>query len=182
MSTYPTPRESDLLELLSAATDQSLQRKMLDYLDQKDPEKRIGLSAIYNYAMGKMDDNTAAIKRSLLGNRNLRSIYHKFLKESGYNLGIARAASDSGALPRKEKGCSIRVSESQAMENMSYVIIELEKHLDDNVSKLSVFDAEENLEEFQLPKPRDGIIQMGVEKGSKLMSLLADPNTEFIIT
>ena len=64
MSTYPTPRESDLSELLSAATDQSLQRKMLDYLDQKDPEKRVGLSAIYNYAMGKMDDNTAAIKRS----------------------------------------------------------------------------------------------------------------------
>ena len=91
------------------------------------------------------------------------------------------AASPGTITSRDGAGCRIRLQESRAEPDQTYVIIEVADAAGLSPAHMFIVDAGGQCRKFALPEARNGVIQFLVERQSDLLAGLLDIKTEVFL-
>ena len=179
MSDFDTPDDKALQQARKAFAARQVSRELLDSED--DNSNAVSMSRLYAYAEGRISYPDPEIETALVASPSLRAANSRLLTVGAvYQFDLARAASDGDFLPRRGEGCAIRYEDSRADRDHVYLVIEIEK-TGAAPNQLVLFDSADVCHRHDLPAPRRGIVQLLVERGSKVLELLRDPTTRVLL-
>lgn len=148
------------------------------------PKADLSPQRLYQLACGLLGSTERAPVYQLLAEAPAaRKSYRTLIDQmSLVRLPQSMAAASDGLPVRNSEGCRIRLQESKAEPEQLYLIIELSGILKSDPERLTVFDATDNSYSLDLAAPRNGVIQMIVERSEKIATLLSDPKSEAFLS
>lgn len=118
----------------------------------------------------------------LEGDAGLRRDFRRLLGKTALAYMPRVAAASSGEIrQRSGDNCRIRFEPSRAEPDQVYVIIEFTLGEGGLPVSLFVCDSDNRCDKFPLPRGRDGVIQLLLERDSDLLAKLRDINTEIYL-
>jgi hypothetical protein len=153
-------------------------------LTSSEQTQGMAASALYGLASNILTSEQALnVQQQLNDNLPARRVYRQMIKQiSDFHFPQAIAAATDMLPVRNAQGCRIRLQESKAEPDQLYLIIEFSEGVKSVPRKLTVFDAEDNSFGMDLSAPRNGIIQMIIERTEKIATLLSDPKSEAFLS
>ncbi len=148
----------------------------------EDGGRKIAFSRLYAYAAGGDGGADPELERILAIEPELRRDFRRLLGKTA-SIHMPRvAAASSGEISQRGGGnCRIRFEPSRAEPDQVYVIIEFTVGEGGLPATLFVCDNDNHCDKFSLPRGRDGVIQLLLERESDLLAKLRDINTEIYL-
>ncbi len=149
--------------------------------DERARARPFGMDRLYAYAIepGRED---AELERELRADPSLGEAFQRILERTAlHRLPRVAAASPGTITSRDGAGCRIRLQESRAEPDQTYVIIEVADAAGLSPAHMFIVDAGGQCRKFALPEARNGVIQFLVERQSDLLAGLLDIKTEVFL-
>jgi len=151
-------------------------------LDGERPQGAISASRLLAYARGLVTGD-GEIDTALKANANLRKAFRQMIRDAAlFALPEAMAASSDELPSRETQGCKLSLKPSRAEENQLYLIVETSDFTRGSPTVLVVCGREDETSRIDLPPPRNGVMQVILERESDIVKLLIDPKSEAFLS
>jgi hypothetical protein len=148
----------------------------------KGDRRKIALSRLHAYAASGDGGADPELERILDSEPAVRRDFRRLLGKTASVYMPRVAAASSGEISQRVGGnCRIRFEPSRAEPEQVYVIIEFTVGEGGLPATLFVCDDDDHCDKFPLPRGRDGVIQLLLERESELLAKLRDINTEIYL-